>query len=653
VSADFGELLRQHRLAAGLTQEMLAERAGLSVHGIQKLERGATHPYRDTARRLIAALQLTGTDEARMRTAARPVPRRDRPQAEDQAAVTASTSNNLPSFNTSFIARGGEITRVTEHVRTSRLLTITGSGGCGKTRLAVEVARELVDEFTDGVRLVDLAPLTDAALVPQTIATVVGIRDVPGRPLLDALTDHLRVGQTLLILDNCEHVIDACARVVERLLRSCATLHVLATSRELLGINGEATWRVVSLSNVDLQRLANAAAESITELVASEAVQLFVDRARLVVPSFAITEHNARAVAQVCQRLDGIPLAIELAAARLAMLSAEQIAARLDQRFRLLTGGSRTAMRRQQTLEAAIDWSYQLLSEDERTLLRRLAVFAGGWSLEAAEALGSDLVRPQADVFELLSRLVGKSMVLVESTDDEPSVMRYRFLETIRQYAEQKLVEAGEAEAARERHRDSSLLLAEQAMAGMESAEQKRWWAQLELERDNLRLALGWSAADPSRSEELVRLAGLLGRFWMVQGFAREGIGWLEVALAATDGTQSAARAQALNWLGVLETDNNHVGRARLLLEESIAQGRAVGDQRLLSLALRHLGTVLDFYRRSRWSKRLVRGGARRKPHRGPQTGDCMEPAGTRREPDEPRPVGQDRAAASGKHRRR
>jgi predicted ATPase/transcriptional regulator with XRE-family HTH domain len=595
-SADFGELLRQHRLAAGLTQESLAQAAGLSVHGIQKLERGVSHPYRDTAQRLIAALQLTGTDEARLRTAARPVPRRDRAQLVAPAGVTDSTSNNLPIPITTFIARAGEITRVTEVVRKSRLLTITGSGGCGKTRLALEVARGLVGSFTDGVWLVDLAPLTDAALVSQTIATVVGIRDVPGRPLLDALTDHLRGRHMLLILDNCEHVIDACANVADRLLQSCAQLHVLATSRELLGIDGEATWRVTSLSVVDPRRLANAGAQSITELLDSEAVQLFVDRARLVVPSFAITEHNTRAVAQVCQRLDGIPLALELAAARLAMLSAEQIAARLDQRFRLLTGGNRTAVRRQQTLEATIDWSYQLLSEDERNLLRRLAVFAGGWSLEAAEALGSDLVRPQTDVLDLLSRLVDKSMVLVDDpAESEPSIMRYRFLETIRQYAEQKLAESGEAEVVRTRHRDWYLSLAEQAIDGMEGADQKRWWARLELERDNLRLALGWSAADPSGSEELLRLAGSLGRFWMVRGFAREGIGWLEVALASTEATHSAARARVLNWLGELEMDHGNVRRAMPLLEESIVQARTVGDRRLLSLALRHLGTALAF----------------------------------------------------------
>src|ERR1051326_3596392 len=277
------------------------------------------------------------------------------------------------------------------------------------------------------------------------------------------------------------------------------------------------------LSIVEPRQHSIAGADSIDEVLASEAVQLFVDRAQLIDPSFAIAKRNAFVVAQICQRLDGIPLAIELAAARLGMLSVDQIAARLDQRFRLLTGGNRTAMRRQQTLEATIDWSYELLSEEERALVRRLAVFADGWSLEAAEALGSDLERPQTDVFELLSRLVGKSMVLVEdSGEDEPSVLRYWFLETIRQYTEQKLVDAGEAHAIRRRHRDWYVRLAEQALDGMEGAEQKRWWDRLRSEQGNLRVALTWSMADPD-AEPLLHLAGLLGRFWHTRGYPREG----------------------------------------------------------------------------------------------------------------------------------
>jgi predicted ATPase/transcriptional regulator with XRE-family HTH domain len=593
--AEFGELLRQHRLAAGLTQESLAEQAGLSVHGIQKLEGGTTHPYRDTAERLIQALQLSDQDETRFRTAARPLPRRPQPHSPTSATSGVTTRTNLPLAATSFVARVGEMERVKDRLRDSRLLTLSGSGGCGKTRLALEVARQLVGEFSDGVWLVDLGPLGDASLVSQAVATTLGIRDEPGRPVLDALADFLHSRHLLLILDNCEHLIDASAEVVDTLLRSCARVRLLATSRELLGVAGEATWRVASLSIVDPQKRTKSGGDLAERVLASESGRLFVDRAQLAAPSFELTAQNASAVAQVCQRLDGIPLAIELAAARLSMLSVDQIAARLDQRFRLLTGGNRTAVRRQQTLQATIDWSYRLLAEEERTLVRRLAVFAGSWSLEAAEALGADAVPQHLDVFELLSRLVAKSMVLVEEPPEhEPSVVRYRFLETIREYAEEKLVEAAEADLARTMHRDWYLRVAEQALDGMEGADQKRWWDRLELEHDNLRVALTWSAADPTDSGVLLRLAALLGRFWQDRGFVSEGIGWLEMALARSESTPSSARARALNWLGHLESFNGNVDRACPLLEDSITHARAVKDRRVLSMALRHLsGAVL------------------------------------------------------------
>jgi predicted ATPase len=429
-------------------------------------------------------------------------------------------------------------------------------------------------------------------LVPQTIASTLGIRDEPGRPVVNALVEYFRSRHALILLDNCEHLIDACAQLADTLLRSCAHIRVLATSRELLGVGGEATWRVRSLSLVDPGSVA--ATDSIGALLASEAGRLFIDRARLTVPSFAITAHNVAAVAQVCQRLDGIPLAIELAAARLSMLSVAQIAARLDQRFWLLAGGSRTAVRRQQTLQAAIDWSYDLLSDEERTLFRRLAVFAGGWSLEAAEALDADAARPHEHVPDLLGRLVAKSMVQVEEPHaNEPSVPRYRFLETVRQYAEDKLLESGEAEGVRMRHRDWYLSLAAQAMDGMEGADQKRWWDRLELEHDNFRAALSWSAVNQRGSEQLLLLAGMLSWFWQTRWYIREGIGWLEMALAQTEATPSAARARALAWLGQLEGDRSgYAERAWRLLEESIAQARVVGDQCVLSLALRHLGTA-------------------------------------------------------------
>ena len=348
LSATFGDLLRQHRLAVGLTQAELAERAGLSVHGIQKLERGATHPYRDTARRLELALQLASDDQARFRAAVLPVRRHEPPPLP----AAGGARHNLPIPTTRFVARAGEMERVMQRLAEARLLTITGAGGCGKTRLAIEVAGQLVGDFADGVWLVDLARLVDAALVPQTISETLGLRETPGRAPLDGLADHLRSRRVLLVLDNCEHVVDATAQVMDELLRVCADVKILATSRELLGVSGEATWRVGSLSVPAPDQMAGPADILEQAVLESESGRLFADRARLVVPSFAITDRNARAVAQICQRLDGVPLAIELAAARLTTLSVDQIAPRLDQRFRLLIGGLRTAVRRQQTLEA-------------------------------------------------------------------------------------------------------------------------------------------------------------------------------------------------------------------------------------------------------------------------------------------------------------
>jgi non-specific serine/threonine protein kinase len=362
----------------------------------------------------------------------------------------------------------------------------------------------------------------------------------------------------------------------------------------MLGVAGEALWRVSSLSVVDRGSPSTGGDGLVEEVCGSESGRLFIDRARLVAPSFTVTAQNAHAVATVCHRLDGMPLSIELAAARLSMLSIDQIAAHLDQSFRLLTGGNRTAVRRQQTIRATIDWSYQLLSEPERSLLRRLAVFAGGWCLEAAEVLGAGAAQPEEDVFELLSHLVAKSMVQVDKPPEtRPTTVRYRLLETIRQYAEEKLVEAGEANLARTRHRDWFLSFAEQAMEEMEGADQKLWWDRLDLELDNLRMALTWSASDPGDSTHLLRLAGQLVRFWALHGLAGEGIRWVELALAQSPTTPTSDRAKALDGLGALELFNGHIERACSLLEESVAQARAVGDRRVLTFALLHLSNAL------------------------------------------------------------
>jgi predicted ATPase len=359
-------------------------------------------------------------------------------------SISPKSRNNLPTNLSKFIGREKEIAEVKGALSEYRLVTLTGSGGVGKTRLSLQVAAELLDQFPNGTWFVELAPITDPDLIPQVILTAADMQTQQGRSALDSLMDFLREKTSLLVLDNCEHLIEACARLADTLLNAAPNLKILASSREALGVKGEQAWHVPSLSIPDLKHL-----PAIEGLSQYEAVRLFIDRAVLAQPHFAVTDENANAVAQICSRLDGIPLAIELAAARVKVLKAEQIAERLNDRFRLLTGGSRTALPRQQTLRALIDWSYDLLSENEKLLLRRLAVFMGGCTLEAAEQVCNDGHIHAEDVLDLLIHLVDKSLVVV---DENPAQLRYRMLETVRQYAREKLLESGEGEKFHTQH---------------------------------------------------------------------------------------------------------------------------------------------------------------------------------------------------------
>jgi predicted ATPase len=349
----------------------------------------------------------------------------------------------MPLELTSFIGREWETTEVKRLLADQRLLTLTGPGGCGKTRLALAVAKDLVEDFEDGVGLVELASLSDPDLVPQAAASALKVREQPGRPLEKTLVDALRLKRILLVLDNCEHLIDATARFVETVLTSCPRLSFLATSREALGIAGETLWPVPSLSLPDPGH-----PPPVEELARYEAIRLFAERPKVVVPTFEMTEHNAPAMARVCQLLDGIPLAIELAAARAKVLSVEQIAGRLDESFGLLAGGGRTAVPHHRTLQATMEWSHELLGEEERVLFRRLSVFAGGFTLGAAEAVCADGSIEEDGILDLLARLVDKSIVVV-ATHEREEEARYRLLETVRQYGREKLEEAGEAERSR------------------------------------------------------------------------------------------------------------------------------------------------------------------------------------------------------------
>lgn len=485
--------------------------------------------------------------------------------------------HNLPLQLTSFVGREKEILQVKRLLLGDRFVTLTGPGGTGKTRLALHIAAELLELFPDGVWLVELASLSDSTLVPQTVAAGLGIRDSSGRPVITLLTDYLRNKELLLILDNCEHLLSACAQLVTTLLQACPHLCILATSREALDIPGEVPFRVPSLSIPDARQL-----PPLPLLTQYEAMQLFVERAEIIQPGFALTDSNAPAIAQICQRLDGIPLAIELAVARVKVMPVEQVTARLDNRFRLLTGGSRTALPRHQTLRALIDWSYDLLSEAERTLFRRLSVFAGGWTLEAAEAICAGEGLEHYEVMDLLTQLVNKSLVIADSETEAQA--RYRLLETIRQYARERLLEAGGGEEVRDRHLDYYLKFAERSEPELRGPEQVVWLDRLEKEVDNIRAALEWSL--DVDVEAGLRMASALLWFWHIRSGKSEGIDWLERALSAEvkerdDALLSPARAmirgKALNAVGSLMIMHGNAERARELSEESLRLHQELG----------------------------------------------------------------------------
>ncbi len=483
--------------------------------------------------------------------------------------------HNLPSQFTSFVGRGAQLAEVGKLLTENRIVTMSGAGGAGKTRLAIQVANQLAGDYGDGVWYVDLAALTDPALVPVAMARALGLPDHPGRSTMDTVLRFVRDRQMLVVLDNCEHLLDACAELVVGLLGAAPGLTLLATSREPIGVPGELTWRVPSLS------------------VSDEAIELFADRARLARTDFTMTEDNAATVTEICARLDGMPLAIELAAARVRALSVGEILDSLHDRFRLLTGGARTAVRRQQTLRASVDWSHALLTETERVLLRRLAVFMGGFDLEAAQAVaGADgLARYQ--VLEQLTLLVDKSLVVAENSAGRT---RYRLLETVRQYTLEKLGESGEADAVRSRHRDHYTALAAQLDAPAGRDYEQRL-VQAEIEIDNLRGASGWSREN-SDVERALALASSLVPLWLARGRIREGLAWFYGGPADDNAAHAevsaAVRARALADAATLGI---RVGAADCLdqAEQALAIARELEDPALLARALAACGSIAGY----------------------------------------------------------
>lgn len=507
---------------------------------------------------------------------------------------------NLPFETTSFVGREAELTRVRDLIGRSRLVTLTGAGGSGKTRLALRAAAEMIDDAPDGVWFVEFARLVDGAAIGDAVAAALSVRDEPGRPLLDTIVESIADRRMFLVLDNCEHVVADVAALVERLMVGASQLRVLATSRERLAVAGEATWPVPPLD-------VPAADATLAEIAASEAVTLFVDRARGVVPSFGVTPDNASDVLSICDRLDGIPLAVELAAARVASLTPAQISSRLDDRFRLLTGGMRTALPRHQTLRSLVEWSHDLLSEKERALFRRLAVFRGGLDLDVAEAVAAGDGIDPIEIADLVAGLVDKSLLLAHEHD---GVTRYRMLETLREYGEEQLAATGEDERWHRRHLTWCVDLAERAAGDLRGPTQVAALAALDAEHDNLRSALEWALAraDPAGA----RLAGLLWPWWQIRGLWDEALRFLERALDV-DGTPEADRADVLDGASLFALLQGDIDRGEAWAMEAVAHARAGGPSRTLAFALvnvahAHLSRQ-DYAGGALWARQAVEAG--------------------------------------------
>jgi len=493
--------------------------------------------------------------------------------------------NNLRLEVTSFIGREREIEQAAGILEHTSLLTLTGPGGVGKTRLGTRLAQTLLDQFDDGAWVIESGALSDPALVLPSVAGVLGLAEQAGRSLLPTIIEHLKGKRLLLVLDDCDPVLSACAELAEALVRTCPRVRIVVTSREALGVPGESIMPIASLATPESE-----ANLGLAELEGVAACRLFVERARAVQPSFGLTRENAPAVVQLCRRLDGVPLAIELAAARVRALPVEQIAARLDDRFRLLTGGSRAVVARHQTLRATIDWSFDLLTEPERAVLRRLSTFAGGAALEAAESVCEGDPVESFEVLDILGRLIEKSLVF---TDPSSTEARFRLLETVREYARSRLVEAGEADTALRRHRDWYLALVDGASAAFfQGPEPAEWLARLDREHEDLRAAMGWCLDQPGEAHSGLRMAAGLWRYWEIRGFLAEGRRWLERMMEAVRGERSTLRANALTGAGNLAFMQGDFSASSSFHEASLTLHRQIGDQQSIAYAANNLANA-------------------------------------------------------------
>jgi len=592
----FGELLKYLRRMEGLTQRELSIAVRYSDTQISRLEQNQRVPDAATLTALFfPALHIENQPEWATRLlelAAKARRETFQPQDVDIRSPD-KPSHNLPFQLTSFIGRKADVSRIAQKLSKHRLVLLTGVGGIGKTRLAIHCSSKLLSKFRNGIWWVDLAPLVDEALVPQAIAQVLGVHESSTQPLIQTVESFLREKQLLLVLDNCEHLISACTQLAEVLLTRCANLKILATSREALGITGEVVYLVPTLSLPVSQPQ-----KIIDSLMEYESVCLFVERAEAR-SGFTLNEQNATAVLQICQHLDGIPLALELAAARTELLSVEDIAERLNDRFNLLKQGNRTALPRHQTLRATIDWSYDLLSHKELVLFRRLAVFAGGWTLQEVQAVCSGDDIGVDEILDLLAHLVDKSLVIMQV---EKGNARYRMLETIRQYAHEKFMNSVEAERVQKKHLEFFIQIAEEADPNLNGPEQVAWLDRLETEHANFRAALGW-ALEYHEKDGAIRLGTGLFWFWVFRAHLREGWQWLEQTIelcrhmARTEQMLPSAESLFAHTLNRASLLAYYLGKQTLALsmaEEGLALSRMIKNKKLIIEALLPLGFVVQ-----------------------------------------------------------
>jgi predicted ATPase/DNA-binding XRE family transcriptional regulator len=557
----FGKWLRKQRRALDLSRQALADQAGCAEVTLRRIEAGTLKPSRELASILLEQLGIPELKRERWISFARgtgSLPT-EHPVAHDNQPVT-----NLPAALTSFIGREKEQADVIRLLDKHRLVTLTGSGGVGKSRLSIKIGEQVLENYAHGVWFIELASLNNPVLLPQTVIALFGISPQSDIPYMELLVNFLRLKSLLLILDNCEHLVDGCAHFTDLLLKSCPGLKILATSREPIGVLGEALYRVPSLGLPAFQQL-----PILGSLKEVEAIRLFEERARLAQFDFSLTSENVSAVAQICQRLDGIPLAIELAAAKVGVLSVEQIAQQLEESFNLLTGGSRTVLPRHYTLSASMDWSWGLLTEPEQTLMCQLCVFVGGWTLEAAQAVCD------GDVLELINSLVRKSLIVVNEKAGRDT--RYYFHEVVRQYAREKFIEAGEEENIRTRHMQYFLRLTKRAEPKLKGPNQIEWFERLKDERDNLRAALGW--ADQTDVEAGLYLSSRLGTSWHIFDL-REESHWLSKFLQKTEShSYPRARIKALSVHGLILLYLQQLDAVLSVANEGLELSRALGDQ--------------------------------------------------------------------------